>query len=88
VTADNASPQVEVETLAAEVRVLLEQAPVGEGIGVKLSNMLLGFLQTEVLPEARRESHQGVDPTPLFALVSRLLRQYADAIERPEGAGD
>lgn len=87
-TADNPSPQIEVEALAAEVSVFLEQAPVGEGIGGKLSIMLLGFLQTEVLPEARRESDKGVDPTPLFALVSRVLRQYADAIERPEGAGD
>jgi hypothetical protein len=88
VTADNPSPQIEVEALAAEVSVFLEQGPVGEGIGVKLSNLLLGFLQTELLPEARRESDQGVDPTPLFALVSGVLRQYADAIERPEGAGD
>jgi hypothetical protein len=88
VTADNPSPQIEVEALAAEVSVFLEQVPVGEGIGVKLSNLLLGFLQTELLPEARRESDQGVDPTPLFALVSGVLRQYADAIERPEGAGD
>ena len=88
VTADNPSPQLEVEALAAEVSVFLEQAPIGEGIGVKLSNTLLGFLQSEVLPEARRESDQGVDPTPLFALVSRLLRQYADAIEHPEDAGD
>lgn len=87
-TADNPSPQIEVEALAAEVSVFLEQAPVGEGIGVKLSNLLLGFLQTELLPEARRESDQGVDPTPLFALVSGVLRQYAEAIERPEGAGD
>ena len=87
-TADNPSPQIEVEALAAEVSVFLEQAPVGEGIGVKLSNLLLGFLQTELLPEARRESDQGIDPTPLFALVSGVLRQYADAIERPEGAGD
>ena len=87
-SADNPSPQIEVEALAAEVSVFLEQAGVGEGIGVKLTNLLLGFLQTEVLPEARRESDQGVDPTPLFALVSRVLREYADAIERPNGAGD
>jgi hypothetical protein len=53
----------------------------------KLSNVLLGFLQTEVLPEARRESDQGSDPTALSALVTEVLRQYADAIERPEGAG-
>jgi hypothetical protein len=87
VTADNPVPQVDVEALAAEVNVFLEQVPVGEGIGVKLSNVLLGFLQTQVLPEARRESDHGVDPTPLFALVTGVLREYADAIEPPEGAG-
>jgi hypothetical protein len=52
VTADNPVPQVELEALAAKVSVSLEHLPVGEGIGVKLSNVLLSFLQTEVLPEA------------------------------------
>ena len=85
-TADNPVSQVDVEALAAEVTVFLEQLLVGEGIGFKLSNVLLSFLQTEVLPKAGRESDQGVDPTPLFALVAEVLRQYADAIERPEGA--
>jgi hypothetical protein len=84
VTADNSLSQVDLEALAAEVTVFLEQVPVGEGIGIKLSNVLLGFLQTEVLPEARRESDQGVDPTPLFAVVTNVLRHYADATE---GAG-
>jgi hypothetical protein len=78
---------MDLETLAAEVTRFLEQVPVGGGIGIKLSNVLLGFLQTEVLPEARRESDQGIDPTPLFALVTGVLRQYADAIERPEDTG-
>jgi len=87
VTADNSLSQVDLEALAAEVTAFLEQVPVGEGIGIKLSRLLLGFLQTEVLPEARRESDQGVDSTPLFALVTNVLRHYADAIERPEGAG-
>jgi hypothetical protein len=86
VTADNPVPQVDLEALAAEVTMFLEQVPVGDGIGVKLSNVLLGFLQTEILPEARRESDQGVDPTPLFLHVTGVLRQYADAVERPEGA--
>ena len=85
--ADNPAPQVDVEALAAKVAVFLEQVPVGEGIGVKLSNALLGFLQTEVLPEARRGADHDVDPTPLFALVTEVLRQYAGAIERPKGAG-
>jgi hypothetical protein len=87
VTADNPGPEAVLEVLAAEVTRFLEQVPVGEGIGSKLSNVLLGFLQAEVLPEARRESDQGIDPTPLFALVTGVLRQYADAIERPAGAG-
>jgi hypothetical protein len=86
VTADNPGPEAVLEVLAAEVTRFLEQVPVGEGIGSKLSNVLLGFLQAEVLPEARRESDQGIDPTPLFALVTGVLRQYADAIERPAGA--
>ena len=85
-TADNSLSQVDLEALAAEVTTFLEQVPVGEGIGIKLSNVLLGFLQTEVLPEARRELDHGVDPTPLFALVTNVLRHYADALERPEGA--
>jgi hypothetical protein len=87
VTADNPGPEAVLEVLAAEVTRFLEQVPVGEGIGSKLSNVLLGFLQAEVLPEARRESDEGIDPTPLFAIVTGVLRQYADAIERPAGAG-
>jgi len=87
VTADNSLSQVDQEALAAKVTTFLEQVPVGEGIGIKLSHLLLGFLQTEILPEARRELDHGVDPTPLFALVTNVLRHYADAIERPEGAG-
>jgi hypothetical protein len=87
VTADNPGPEAVLGVLAAEVTRFLEQVPVGEGIGSKLSNVLLGFLQAEVLPEARRESDEGIDPTPLFAIVTGVLRQYADAIERPAGAG-
>ena len=86
-TADNSLSQVDQEALAAKVTTFLEQVPVGEGIGIKRSHLLLGFLQTEILPEARRELDHGVDPTPLFALVTNVLRHYADAIERPEGAG-
>ena len=85
-TADNPVPQVDLEALAAEVTVFLEQVPVGDGIGVKLSNVLLGFLQTEVLPKARRESDQDLAPTPLLALVKDILRLYADALQRPDAA--
>ena len=82
--ADNRAPQVDVEALAAEVAAFLEQVPVGEGIGVKLSRQLLGFIETEVLPPARRAADQGLDPTPLFAVVTGILRLYADALQRPD----
>jgi hypothetical protein len=87
VTADNPVPQVDIDALAAQAATLLEQLPAGEGIGVKLNQLLLGFLQTEVLPQARRAADQGLDPTPLFAVVTDILRLYTDALQRPEGAG-
>jgi hypothetical protein len=53
----------------------------------KLSRLLLGFLETEVLPQATRAADQGIDPTPLLSVVSGVLRLYADALEHPEVAG-
>ena len=85
-TADNPAPQVDIDALAAEAVTYLGQLPAGEGIGVKLSNMLAGFLQTEVLPQARRAADQGLDPTPLFAAVTDILRLYAEALQRPESS--
>jgi hypothetical protein len=87
VPADNPVRQVDMETLAAEAAVFLEQLPVGEGSAAKLSRLLLGFLQTEVLPQATRAADQGIDPTPLFGVVAGVLRLYADALEGPELAG-
>jgi hypothetical protein len=88
VVAENPAPQVDIEALADEVNRFLEQVPVGEGIGVKLSRQLFGFIQTEVLPQARRAADQGLDPTPLFAVVTDVLRLYADALERPDAVAD
>lgn len=85
--ADNPVPQVDPEALAAEVAAYLRQIPVGEGIGVKLNRLLLGFIHTEVLPQANRAAAQGLDPTPLFAVVIDILHLYADALERPEASG-
>lgn len=85
--ADNPAPQVDMEALAAQAAAYLEQVPVGEGIAAKLSRLLLGFLETEVLPQATRAAEQGIDPTPLFAAVTGVLRLYADALQDPEIGG-
>jgi hypothetical protein len=49
-----------------------------------LSQLLLGFLATEVVPLAERLAELGIDPTPLFATASGILRLYADTLERPD----
>jgi hypothetical protein len=90
---DDAHPELDAELLAAEVVEglddFLEQMSVAEGIGAKLNRQLLGFLKAEVLPQANRAAEMGVDPTPLFDTVVRVLRTYADALERaPSSDGD
>jgi putative methionine-R-sulfoxide reductase with GAF domain len=67
-----------------EVAAFLEQRPGADGIGHKLSQLLLGFLGTEVVPLANRLAGLGVDPTPLFAATSGILRLYADTMEHPD----
>jgi hypothetical protein len=83
-------PSLDAELLAAEVAESLDEfldhMSVAEGIGAKLNRQLLGFLKTEVLPQANRAAEMGVDPTPLFAMVVRVLRTYADAPQRPPAA--
>jgi hypothetical protein len=83
----DAGPRLDAEILAAEVAESLDEfldhMSVAEGIGAKLNRQLLGFLKAEVLPQANRAAEMGVDPTPLFAMVVRVLRTYADALERP-----
>ena len=87
-SAHDPAGQPDLEVLYAEVALFLAQVPVAEGIGDKLSRLLFGFLQTEVLPQACRAAEQGIDPTPLFAVVTDVLCLYADALQRPELAGD
>jgi hypothetical protein len=87
VIADNPVPPVDLQALAAEAATFLDQVPVAEGSAAKLSRLLLGFLETEVLPPATWAADQGIDPTPLFSVVSGVLRLYADALEHPEVAG-
>jgi hypothetical protein len=57
---------------------------VAEGVGIKLSRLLQGFLESEVLPQAARAADLGLDPTPFLAVVSDVLRLYAGALERPD----
>jgi hypothetical protein len=75
------APVPDMEVLAAEVANLLENAPVAEVLGAKLSRLLHGFLQGDVLPQAERAADLGLDPTPLLAVVSDVLRLYVDALE-------
>jgi hypothetical protein len=61
-----------------------DQMEVAEEAGIKLNRLLLGFLEAEVPPQAMRAAELGVDPTPIFAVVTGVLRIYADALERPD----
>jgi hypothetical protein len=86
-------PELDAELLAAEVVQglddFLDHMSLAEGIGAKLNRQLLAFLKAEVLPQANQAAELGVDPTPMFAMVVRVLRTYADALERtPSPNGD
>ena len=76
--------QLDVGALDGNVAAFLERKPGADGIGHKLSLLLLGFLTTEVVPLANRLAELGIDPTPLFAATSGILRLYADTLERPD----
>jgi putative methionine-R-sulfoxide reductase with GAF domain len=84
-TADGRVPKLDLGVLDGDVADLLERAPGADGMGHKLSQLLLGFLATEVVPLAERLAELGIDPTPLFATASGILRLYADTLERPDG---
>jgi putative methionine-R-sulfoxide reductase with GAF domain len=84
VTADGRAPRLDMGALDGEVAAFLEQDPGADGVGRKLSQQLLGFLATEVVPLANRLAELGIDPTPLFATTSGILRLYADTLECPD----
>jgi hypothetical protein len=88
VSADNSPSQVDVQAVVTSVAAFLEQVSVGQNIGTKLNRLLLSFLEAEVIPQATRAADQGIDPTPLFAVVKGVLRLYADALEPPDLASD
>jgi putative methionine-R-sulfoxide reductase with GAF domain len=82
--ADGRVAQLDMGALDGEVAAFLEQQRGADGVGRKLSQQLLGFLATEVVPLANRLAELGIDPTPLFATTSGILRLYADTLERPD----
>ena len=83
-TADGRVPALDMGTLDGDVTTILEGAPGTDGMGRKLSQLLLRFLATEVVPLAEHLAELGIDPTPLFATASGILRLYADTLERPD----
>ena len=82
-TADGRAPRLDMGALDGDVAAFLEQEPGVDGIGHRLSRQLLGFLATEVVPLANRLAELGIDPTPLLATTSGILRLYADTLDRP-----
>jgi hypothetical protein len=81
--ADGRAPLLDMGAVDGDVAAFLEQKPGADGIGHKLSQLLLGFLTTEVVPLTNRLAELGIDPTPLFAATSGILRLYADTLEHP-----
>jgi putative methionine-R-sulfoxide reductase with GAF domain len=80
---DGRVPKLDMGALDGDVAAFLERAPGADGVGHKLSQLLLGFLTTEVVPLAERLAELGIDPTPLFAGTTGILRLYADTLEHP-----
>jgi hypothetical protein len=83
-TADGRVPQLDMGAMDGEVTAVLERAPGADGMGRRLSQQLLGFMTAEVVPLAERLAELGIDPAPLFATASGILRLYADTLERPD----
>jgi hypothetical protein len=88
-TTGDPAPELDSEAVAVMITEFLGQFPddrleVAKEAGIKLNRLLHGFLEAEVLPQAMRAAELGVDPTPIFAVVTGVLRIYADALERPD----
>ena len=72
-TADGRVPEPDLGALDDDIAALLEWTPGADGMGHKLSQLLLGYLATEVVPLAERLAELGIDPTPLFATASVIF---------------
>jgi hypothetical protein len=62
-TATDGAHPLDMGALDGEVAAFLEQQPGADGVGHKLSQLLLGFLATEVVPSANQLAELGIDPT-------------------------
>ena len=82
----NPAQQPNLEAVSAQAARFLEQAPVGDLVGAKLSRLVGAFLHSDVLLQARRAADLGIDPTPLLAVTAEVLRVYADALHPHEVA--
>jgi hypothetical protein len=82
--AQRGAGRLDLEALDADAVCFLEREQGAGRIGHRLSLLLLGFLETEVLPPADRLAELGIDPTPLFAAAIDILRLYADTLQRPD----
>jgi hypothetical protein len=81
---DGRIPELDMGALDGDLAAALEGAPGTDGMGRKLSQLLLEFLATEVVPLTEHLAELGIDPTPVFATASGILRLYADTLERPD----
>jgi hypothetical protein len=72
---------LDLDSLTTEVARFLDDVPVAETTGAKLSRLLRAFLETEVLPQAERAADLGLDPAPLLEVVADVLRLYAVTLE-------
>jgi hypothetical protein len=70
---DYPASQLDAEQLSAEVAEFLATVPVAEGLAA-------------VRPQAARAADLGLDPAPFLAVVSDVLRLYAEALDRPDAA--
>jgi hypothetical protein len=78
---------LDLDSLTTEVARFLDDVPVAETTGAKLSRLLRAFLEIEVLPQAERAAGLGLDPAPLLEVVADVLRLYAVALEERGPAG-
>ena len=74
---------LDLDGLTAEVARFLDDVPVAETTGAKLSRLLRAFLESEVLPQADRAADLGLDPAPLLAVVPTCC----GSTPHPRGAG-